>query len=128
MAQELSLEALLQEYHHKKHEYGKYECILLVLLLTGFVTSTLEPYSTAREGRKVLSRATGQFTIKSYLISRGYSSISPVYLYDGDILLRGSHCFVYYDGMVFGVSTETNTFEFLEVSIENLNKFQVFRK
>ncbi|ENM2831982.1 hypothetical protein AB6Q85_002329 [Vibrio cholerae] len=117
---------VLSKYKGKPYVCGVNDCHLMILELTGFDINKIKPFRTLKEGRKALVESTGFLTMPSYLSSKGYQKTNPRFICDGCILLKGVHCFVYFDGLVFGVSKKSKTFEWCSIDLNNLEKFEVY--
>lgn len=118
--------SILSNYKGKPYICGVNDCNLLLLELTGFDTSQVPPFNTIRSGREALCSATGCKNHKEYLTSIGAELIPHNLVTDGCFLIKGINCFIYFDGLVFGVSKETNTFEWSYIDLEQLQRFEVY--
>lgn len=117
----------LAEYKGKPHICGTNDCNLMVLELTGFDTTKVEPFTSVFSGRRSLRKATSCKTMNQYLESIGSRKINPNLVSDGCILLQGIHSFVYFDGLIFGVNYTTKTFEWNSLPLEQLQEFEVYK-
>ncbi|KJR15232.1 hypothetical protein [Vibrio parahaemolyticus] len=118
---------IISEYKGKPYICGFYDCNLMVLELTGFDISTIQPFNSVLSGMKSLRKATNCKTMNQYLESKGYKKINQNLITDGCFLLQGIHCFVYFDGMVFGVSSLTKTYEWCSLNLQELQEFEVYQ-
>ena len=119
---------VLQKYQGLSYICGVNDCNLMMLEINDFDTSKVPQFRTIREGRNALIEATGSPTQGDYLLSQGYLFITPYEATDGAVFSSGIHCFIYYNGMLFGVMRETNTFGFMSFDINNLSKFKIYKR
>ncbi|WP_028022242.1 C40 family peptidase [Enterovibrio calviensis] len=122
------MEAVIQKYRGQSLTYGVLDCNLLVLELTDFDLSKIEPYSTLKGGAISIAKATQCNSPTDYIHSLGYKQISPLNAFDGDILIDGIHCGIYLNGSLFGIHKATSTFQFQSLTIEALQQMKVFSK
>lgn len=122
------MHSLFKKYRDRTLQYGVYDCNLMVLEHLGSDISKLPEYSTLEEGRETLSEAYGVDSPEEAIHSLGCEPIEPLLAFDGDILVKGIHCFIYYDGLVFGLDNRSQTFQFMKVSLDGLLKFKAYRK
>ncbi|EIE5875895.1 hypothetical protein BA746_00385 [Vibrio parahaemolyticus] len=128
MVQKINLFDLFDKYLGKERKCGVVDCNLMLLEYLGFDTTQIEPFNNPLDGRRNLRKACNAKNMSEYLTNNGWSVIEPLRAYDGDIVIKGIHCGIIYNGMMFGVCSKTNTFQFLKLSLEQLQKLKIFRK
>jgi hypothetical protein len=117
---------IISKYIGLEYVIGVNDCNLMMFEATGLDVSNVK-FNTIKEGREVLTNLCGFQTHNDYFNSINYKLISPYELDDGCILLSRIHCFVYYDGKVFGVS-KNRVFEFMTSTFNELSKFKIYKK
>ncbi|MGF1787089.1 hypothetical protein L4D00_14940 [Photobacterium swingsii] len=118
---------VLTKYVDKPLSYGTFDCNLMVLELTGFDTTKIKPYSTLKEGAVNVSDATQCCSPLEYIQTQGYKQINPLEASDGCLVVDKIHCFIYFNGCLFGVHKETQCFKYMNITINELQKLKVYK-
>lgn len=99
----------------------------MVLELIGFDTSTIEPFDSIKSGRVNIGAAIDCKSLDEYLIKNNYKEIEYQFLTDGCVVLCGIHSFIWFNGLLFGVSNR-NKFEFQKIDLEQLSKTTIYKR
>ncbi|WP_188013158.1 hypothetical protein [Photobacterium damselae] len=118
---------IIKQYDGLDYVCGKNDCNLMVLELTGFDTSTIEPFNSIKSGRTNIRAAIDCMTLDEYLIKNNYKEIEYQFLTDGCVVLCGIHAGIWFNGLLFGVSNRKK-FEFQKIDLDQLSKLQIFKR
>lgn len=119
--------SVISKYFGLDYIIGVNDCNVMMVEATGLDVSNIEPFTTLRQGSKILRNACGFRTYDDYFKSIKYKRVTEYEVTDGCILLSGIHCFIYYDNKLFGVS-KNNKFEFMNPTIKELSKYRIYKK
>lgn len=119
--------SLFKKYRERTLQYGSYDCNLMVLEHLGINTAELPTYRTIQEGIALIKPTFGVDSITDVLQLHNYEQIDSLLCYDGDILVDGIHCYIYFDGLLFGINKDTKTFQFNKITLTELMKFEAYK-
>lgn len=118
---------LINKYKGLEYICGTNDCNLMMLEHTDFDITKIKPFSDIKSGFKSISTAIGYQTLHKYLVNNGYKQINPLEAEDGCVIISRIHCFLWFDGKLFGVSPR-NIFEFMDVSIKQQQQLKVYKR
>ncbi|HHG3075764.1 TPA: hypothetical protein ACPVXB_001022 [Vibrio parahaemolyticus] len=121
------LYSIANKYHSKPFECGVYDCNRMILEYFSYDLNQIKPYSNIRDGKLAIQEATGTNSPQDFLLSQGWSSVTPHQVEEGCVLIKGIHCFLYIDGMMFGVHPDTKSYEYIRADLDYISEFEVFK-